>query len=150
MCSYSYWLFRPTVSRSVRRASCIGLFTSFLKPFFRKLAYRSDPSTDFHAWWIERRGLAHGGAFWRFRWYCLTIRGWNPPNPNLGSVNTKHAFSNQTRNLKYWKFHVIEIAASIPTEFCTTINSTLCGLSKFGRNYSNDLTKLGTVTHIGS
>jgi len=32
-----------------------------------ELTYRSDPPTDFHAWWLKRRGLAHGCAFWGCR-----------------------------------------------------------------------------------
>ena len=32
--------------------------------FFQKLTYRSDPSADFCARWLKRRGLAQGGAFW--------------------------------------------------------------------------------------
>ena len=36
-------------------------------PFFKELTYRSDTSTDFHAWWLKRRGLAQGCAFfWEF------------------------------------------------------------------------------------
>jgi len=31
--------------------------------FFQKLTYRSDPSTDFCARWLKRRGLAQGCAF---------------------------------------------------------------------------------------
>ena len=38
----------------------------FFFSFFRELTYRSDPSTDFHAWWLKRRGLAQGCAFWGF------------------------------------------------------------------------------------
>jgi len=33
-------------------------------PFFQKLTYRSDPSADFCARWLKRRGLAQGCAFW--------------------------------------------------------------------------------------
>jgi len=33
-------------------------------PFFQKLTYRSDPSADFFARWLKRRGLAQGCAFW--------------------------------------------------------------------------------------
>jgi len=33
-------------------------------PFFQKLTYRSDPSIDFCARWLKRRGLAQGCAFW--------------------------------------------------------------------------------------
>ena len=45
-------------------------FYLFIYTFLHELAYRSDPSTDFHAWWLKRRGLAQGCAFWGFRWYC--------------------------------------------------------------------------------
>jgi len=40
------------------------------KLFFHQLTYRSDATTDFHAWWFKRRGLAQGCAFWGFRWHC--------------------------------------------------------------------------------
>ena len=33
-------------------------------PFFQKLTYRSDPSADFCARWLKRRGLTQGCAFW--------------------------------------------------------------------------------------
>ena len=33
-------------------------------PFFQKLTYRSDPSADFCARWLKRRGLVQGCAFW--------------------------------------------------------------------------------------
>ena len=33
-------------------------------PFFIKLNYRSDPSADFCARWLKRRGIAQGCAFW--------------------------------------------------------------------------------------
>jgi len=36
----------------------------FIYTFFRELTYRSDPSTDFYAWWLKRRGLAQRCAFW--------------------------------------------------------------------------------------
>jgi len=38
-------------------------FSSYI-PFFQKLTYRSDPSADFCARWLKRRGLAQGCAFW--------------------------------------------------------------------------------------
>jgi len=31
---------------------------------FQKLTYRSDPSVDFCARWLKRRGLVQGCAFW--------------------------------------------------------------------------------------
>jgi len=47
---------------------------------------RSDPSTDFHAGWLKRRGLAQGCAFLGFCWHCSPFWGWNPPKtPILGA-----------------------------------------------------------------
>ena len=55
---------------------------------------RSDPSTDFHAWWLTRRGLAQGCAFWGFSWYFSSFWGLNTPEtPILGR---ECAFSSQT------------------------------------------------------
>jgi len=39
------------------------IFSSYT-PFFQKLTYRSDPSADFCARWLKRRGLAQECAFW--------------------------------------------------------------------------------------
>jgi len=39
-------------------------FYSCTYAFFQKLNYRSDPSADFWARWLKRRGLAQGCAFW--------------------------------------------------------------------------------------
>ena len=60
----------------------IYLFIPFL---FHELTYRSDPSTDFHAWWLKRRGLAQGCAFWGFRWYCSPFCKQNPQTPIFGA-----------------------------------------------------------------
>ena len=46
------------------------LFIFLFIPVFHELTYMSDPSTDFHAWWLKRHGLVQGCAFWGFRWYC--------------------------------------------------------------------------------
>jgi len=41
------------------------IFVAIHIPFFQKLTYRSDPSADFCARWLKRRGLAQGfAAFW--------------------------------------------------------------------------------------
>ena len=40
------------------------IFYSCKYTFFQKLTYRSDPSEDFCARWLKRRGLAQGCAFW--------------------------------------------------------------------------------------
>jgi len=88
-------------------------------PFFHELTYRSDPSTDFHAGWLKRRGLAQGCAFWGFRWHCSPFWGWNSPKtPIFGTW-----IGVQAKRAKYWKFHVIETTASISTKFCTTIET---------------------------
>ena len=40
------------------------IFIYLFIPFFHKLTYRSDATTDFHAWWLKRRRFAQGCAFW--------------------------------------------------------------------------------------
>ena len=59
------------------------LFIYLFIPFFRQLTYRSDPSTDFHAWWLKRHGL----AFREFRWYCSRLWIWNTPKTQIWGVN---------------------------------------------------------------
>jgi len=84
-------------------------------PFFHELTYRSDPPTDFHAWWLKRRWFAQGCAFWGFRWHCSPFWGWNTPKkPKFWGVNRRF----QAKRAKYLKFHVIETTASISTKFC--------------------------------
>jgi len=39
------------------------IFIAIHIPFFSQLTYRSDPSADFCARWLKRRGLAQGCAF---------------------------------------------------------------------------------------
>ena len=89
-------------------------------PFFHQLTYRSDATTDFHAWWFKRRGLAQGCAFWGFLFDIAPILGVkSPQNPNFWGLNRRF----QAKRVKYWKFHVIETTASISTKFCTTIET---------------------------
>jgi len=81
----------------------------FIYTFFHELIYRLDSSTDFYAWWLKRRALAQGCAFWRFRWHCSQLWGWNTPeNPNFWGVNRRF----QAKRAKYWKFYVIETTTS--------------------------------------
>ena len=40
------------------------IFIAIIYLFFSQLTYRSDPSADFCARWLKRRGLAQGCAFW--------------------------------------------------------------------------------------
>ena len=52
-------------------------------PLFQELTYSSDMSTDFHAWWLKRRGLAQGYAFFGNFSHCSLFRGSKiPKTPN--------------------------------------------------------------------
>ena len=86
-----------------------------------ELTYRSDATTDFHAWWLKRRGLAQTRmCLLGVSLTLLPILGVkSPENPNFGGVNRRF----QAKRGKYWKFHVIETTASISTKFCTTIET---------------------------
>ena len=55
------------------------LFIYLFIPFFHELTYRSDATTDFHAWWLKRRVLAQGCAFWGFVDIAPHFRGETPP-----------------------------------------------------------------------
>ena len=52
-------------------------------PFFHELAYRSDATTDFHAWRLKRRGLVQGCAFLGFHWHCPHFWGEIPRKPQF-------------------------------------------------------------------
>jgi len=55
-------------------------------PFFHWLLHRSDPSTDFDARWLKRRGFDQGCTFLGFRWYGSPFWGSNSPKtPILGA-----------------------------------------------------------------
>jgi len=41
--------------------------------FFLQLTYRSDPSADFCARWLKRRGLTQGCAFWGLKKFEINI-----------------------------------------------------------------------------
>ena len=46
---------------------------------FWEIPYISDPSTDFHAWWLKRRGLTQGFAFLKiFFSQCSPCMGSTP------------------------------------------------------------------------
>ena len=58
----------------------------FIYALFKELTYRSDTSTDFHAWWLIRRGLAQGCAFLGIFSHCSPVRGSKTPKtPNFGA-----------------------------------------------------------------
>ena len=62
------WTFHPWPILNFKMAYKMAAASLKHNTFFRELTYRSDPSTDFHAWWLKRRGLAQWCAFWGFRW----------------------------------------------------------------------------------
>ena len=62
------------------------IFFLFIYTFFHQLTYRSDATTNFHAWWLKRHGFAQGCGFWGFCWHCYPFWEWNPPKtPILGT-----------------------------------------------------------------
>ena len=83
--------------------------------------------TDFHAWWLKRRGLAQGCAFWGFRWYCSPFWGEIPPKNKFGAWIDIFKPS-----------HIIETTASISTKICKTIVTTSShrGWSQYAPNKS--------------
>ena len=58
------------------RFSVLFFITVFFFYFlFRQPAYRPQFATDFDVWWLKRRGLAWGCAFWVSQVLKLTCRG---------------------------------------------------------------------------
>jgi len=60
-----------------------NFLNKFIYNFFREIAYRSDPSTDFHAWWLKQRGLAQWCAFWGFVDIAPHFGGEIPPKKSI-------------------------------------------------------------------
>ena len=77
----------------------------YLYLFFKELTYRSDTATDFHAWWLKRRGLGQGCAFFG---------------------NFSHCSRFQAELAKSKNVHIFKITTSNPTKFCTVIKTTKC------------------------
>ena len=77
-------------------------------PFFEELTYRSDTATDFHAWWLRRRGLAQGCAFFGNFSHCSPFRGSKPSKPNF--VAWIGVFKPNSRNKKraYYQNYCID------------------------------------------
>ena len=66
-------------------------------PFFQKLTYRSDPSADFSAQWLKRRGLTQGCAFWGLKNSELIFDPWKiPPKSKFGKKMDLENFSAKT------------------------------------------------------
>jgi len=121
-CTVSWQLARFQLTRRIARSlgdSWACCFIS-LYLFCHQLTYRSDPSTDIHAWWLKRRSLTQGCAFFGHVDIVPHFRGETPQKKQFWGVN-RHF---QAKRAKYWKFHVIETTASILTKFGTTIETT--------------------------
>ena len=89
------------LSKLVKYNETFGLFI----PFLWKLAYRSDPSTDFHACWLKWRRLAQASLI------LLPILGVkSSKNPNFGGIN---------RRFQAKWLYIIETTASISTQSFT-------------------------------
>jgi len=68
---------------------CDEFFYLFICTFFHQKV-RSDPSMDFHALWLKRRGITQGCAFLGFRGHCYAFLGVkSSENPNFGGVNRR-------------------------------------------------------------
>jgi len=88
--------------------------------FFPELTYRSDPSTDFHAWWLERCVLAQGVPFWGFIDITPHFEGKIPQNTSFwGGANRRF----QAKRAKYWKLHITETTALTSATFCKMIET---------------------------
>jgi len=92
----------------------------YLCPFW-ELTYRSDTSTDFHARWLKRHGLAQGCAFLGFVHMAPHLEG-QIPKIQFWGVNRRF----QAKLAKSKNVHIIKTAASIPTKLCTVIKATKC------------------------
>jgi len=117
-CAKSRDLFKmPSCTRSRRRRFAVLYFTSWA--YNRIYGNICIAHAQKHPWWLKRRGLAYGCAFWVF----VDIASHNgceiPPKPHFVGVNKRF----QAKQAKYWKFHVIETTASILTKFCRTIET---------------------------
>ena len=86
----------------------------YLYPLFWELTYRSDRSMDCHVWWLKRRGLTQGCAFWGIVHIAPHLGGQITPNPNLGGMNRHFP----AIRAKYWSFHIFETTTLIVTKFC--------------------------------
>ena len=75
----------------------------------------------FHAWWLKRRVLAQGCAFWDF-FTLLQFRGSKTLQKQFCGMNRRF----QAKLSKSKNVHIIKTTALIPTKFCTVIKTTKC------------------------
>ena len=87
-------------------------------PFLRN----SPTAQDFHAWLLKRRALAQRCAFGGFFYIAPNLLGQKPPKPQFWGVNRPF----QAKLAKSKNVHIIKTTPSIPTKFCTVINTTKC------------------------
>ena len=92
-------------------------------PLFWERTYRSDTAADFHAWWLKRRGLVQGCAFFENFSHCSPFRGSKTPK-NLQFLGVNRRF--QAKLAKSKNVHIFNTTASIPTKFCTMLKTTKC------------------------
>ena len=105
------WL--RSVSVSSRRMG--EILRKFIYTFFRELTYRSDPSTDFHAYGSNNADWRKGVPFGGFVDIVPNFGVKSPRNPNFGGTNRRF----QAKRENYWKFHTTKTTSSISTKFCT-------------------------------
>ena len=78
----NYFYIRTYIRTYVRIPFFRGTLRTYIRiPFFRGTTHRSDPSTDFDAWWLKRREFTQGCAFWGLQKLKVTF------NPFLGPPN---------------------------------------------------------------
>ena len=57
-------------------------------PFFRGTTHRSDPSTDFDAWWLNRREITQGCGFWGLQKLLVTFNPFLAPQTSIFGEKT--------------------------------------------------------------
>ena len=89
----------------------MNFLNKFIYNFFREIAYRSDPSTDFHAWWLKQRGLAQWCAFWGYVDIAPHFGGENTPPKKNQFWGREWVFSSQMGKIlkvSYYRNHCID------------------------------------------
>ena len=117
---YDFCGFRSVAVNSVYKLQFFHFFN--LCPFFQELTYRSDTSTDFHAWWLKGRGLAHRCASFGNFSRCSPSRGSKTSQKQFWGVNRRF----QAKLAKSKNVHIIKTTASVLTKFCTVIKNRKC------------------------
>ena len=75
--------------------------------FFRGTTHRSDLSTDFDAWWLKRREITQGCAFWGLQKLKVTFNPFRAPKRRflakngLGKISTENRLQWALPRVKY-------------------------------------------------